>query len=210
MRSGIRPPAATSPLAFVDGLRQLKTAGSGCSLARNWRAVRSHAASHDEARPSPSTDRPSAASSRPVKRPLGGTTAFYAGLRRGELMALDWENIDLSAGTINVTRSYDPKSRCFVSPKSRSGTRRVPIAAVLREHLISHRLRIGRSSGLVFGPDGAQVFSYSAMRDRAARARSATCVCGIHVDQHDDAPCDSFQPLQRIGLHEALTPSPPS
>jgi integrase len=27
-------------------------------------------------------------------------------------------------------------------------------------------------------------------------------VCGHHADEHDDA-CDSFQPLQRIGLHEA-------
>jgi len=130
-------------------------------------------------------------------------TAFYAGLRRGELMALDWENIDLSASTINVTRSYDPRSRCFVSPKSRAGSRRVPIAAVLREHLISHRLRSGRSSGLVFGPDGTQVFSYSAMRDRASRAWASTCLCGHHAEEHDDAACDSFQHLQRIGLHEA-------
>jgi integrase len=139
----------------------------------------------------------------PVEERAVWATAFYAGLRRGELMALDWENIDLSASTINVTRSYDPRSRCFVSPKSRAGSRRVPIAAVLREHLISHRLRSGRSSGLVFGPDGTQVFSYSAMRDRATRAWASTCLCGHHAEEHDDAACDSFQHLQRIGLHEA-------
>jgi integrase len=139
----------------------------------------------------------------PVEEQAVWATAFYAGLRRGELMALAWENIDLNAGTIHVTRSYDPKSRCFVSPKSRAGSRRVPIAALLREHLISHRLRCGRSSGLVFGPDGTQVVSYSAMRDRAARAWGTTCVCGHLADKHDDVPCDAFRPLQRIGLHEA-------
>ena len=136
------------------------------------------------------------------ERPIWAT-AFYAGLRRGELMALDWENVDLATGTIHVVRSYDPKSRCFVSPKSRSGNRRVPIATVLREHLISHRLRSSRSTGLVFGTDGTQVFSYSAMRDRATRAWAATCVCGRHADEHDDDACDPFQPLERIGLHEA-------
>ena len=139
----------------------------------------------------------------PVEERAVWATAFYGGLRRGELMALDWANIDLNAGTIHVTRSYDPKSRCFVSPKSRAGRRRVPIAAVLREHLINHRLRSGRSSGLVFGPDGARVLSYSALRDRASRAWAMTCACGHHADEHPDPTCDSYQPLQRIGLHEA-------
>ena len=55
----------------------------------------------------------------------------------------------------------------------------------------------------MFGPDGAQVLSYSALRDGASRAWAATCACGHHADEHDDAVCDSFQPLQRIGLHEA-------
>ncbi len=34
-------------------------------------------------------------------------TAFYAGLRRGELMALRWEDVDLEAGLIRVERSWD-------------------------------------------------------------------------------------------------------
>src|SRR4029077_12266407 len=38
-------------------------------------------------------------------------TALYAGLRRGELMALRWEDVDLAQGVIHVERSYDEKAR---------------------------------------------------------------------------------------------------
>jgi integrase len=36
-------------------------------------------------------------------RPLWAT-ALYAGLRRGELMALRWEDVDLAGGVIRVER----------------------------------------------------------------------------------------------------------
>src|SRR5262249_16718801 len=44
-------------------------------------------------------------------------TAFYAGLRRGELMALRCEDIDLTAGVIRVERSWDVREG-VVEPKS--------------------------------------------------------------------------------------------
>ena len=62
-------------------------------------------------------------------RPLWAT-AMYAGLRRGELMALRWEDVDLAAGVIRVERSWDPKERAFVTPKSRAGQRTVPLPAI--------------------------------------------------------------------------------
>ena len=76
-------------------------------------------------------------------------TAFYAGLRRGELMALRWEDIDLDDGLIRVERSWDMREG-LIEPKSRAGTRAVPIAGVLREHLAAHALKTGRRSGLAF------------------------------------------------------------
>ena len=97
-------------------------------------------------------------------------TATYAGLRIGELAALRWEDIDLAGGTIRVERAWDHKARQFVEAKSRAGRRRVPIAAVLRDHLLEHKLRTGRSNGLVFGADRETPFSYSGLRARAARA----------------------------------------
>lgn len=43
-------------------------------------------------------------------------TAFYAGLRRGELQALTWTDVDLAHGVIRVERSWDQKEG-LVEPK---------------------------------------------------------------------------------------------
>ena len=94
-------------------------------------------------------------------------TALYAGLRLGELRALDWEHVDLAAGTIRVERSFDPKAG-FVEPKSRAGRRRVPVPSVLREALIEHKLLVGRDTGLVFGRSADSPFSPSTVNVRAA------------------------------------------
>jgi integrase len=77
--------------------------------------------------------------------------ALYAGLRRGELLALRWEDVDLPVGTINVVRSWDMVEGP-VKPKSAKGSRKVPIASGLRALLVEHRLRTG-GHGFVFGSD---------------------------------------------------------
>ena len=79
--------------------------------------------------------------------------AFYAGLRSGEIMALQWEKVDLAKGLIRVERSYDPKEGVYTEPKSEAGKRTVPIPAALRDYLIEHKLRSGASTGLVFERD---------------------------------------------------------
>ncbi len=63
-------------------------------------------------------------------------TALYAGLRAGELQALQWTDIDLNANLIHVTRNWD-RQHGFIAPKSRSGTRRVPITPTLRRELLA-------------------------------------------------------------------------
>jgi integrase len=73
-------------------------------------------------------------------------TAFYAGLRLGELRALRWQDIDLAAGVIRVERSWDPVAG-VIAPKSRAVVRTVPIPAVLREYLAAHALKTGRRFG---------------------------------------------------------------
>ncbi len=95
-------------------------------------------------------------------------TAMYAGPRRGELMALRWEDVDLASGLIRVERAYDPKEHEFIEAKSQAGRRRVPIAAVLRDELVSHKLRTGgEADALAFGRPDGRPFSYSGTRSRA-------------------------------------------
>jgi integrase len=96
-------------------------------------------------------------------------TAMYAGLRRGELLALRWEDVDLKAGLIHVERSWDAKEG-VVSPKSRAARRTVPVAAVLRDYLVEHKLRSGRRVGLAFGTGYTQPFTPSNVRKRANAA----------------------------------------
>jgi integrase len=96
-------------------------------------------------------------------------TAFYAGLRLGELRALDWQNIDFEHGLIHVEHAWDPKAG-LIEPKSRSGKRRVPLTSTLRGHLLAHRLRQGRAGeGLVFGETLTRPFHPGAV---VARART--------------------------------------
>jgi len=112
-------------------------------------------------------------------------TAMYAGLRRGELLALRWEDVDLAAGVIHVERSWDAKEG-VVGPKSRAGWRTVPIPAVLRDYLVEHKLRSGRHVGLVFGTSYAQPFTPSNVRKRAnaAWARAGLEPIGLHECRH--------------------------
>lgn len=78
-------------------------------------------------------------------------SALYAGLRRGELRGLRWQDIDFEAGLIRVERSWDDKEGP-IAPKSRAGRRRVPLAKPLRAYLAAHRLRSsGDEAELVFG-----------------------------------------------------------
>jgi integrase len=112
-------------------------------------------------------------------------TALYAGLRRGELLALRWEDVNLAAGVIRVERAWDAKEG-IVAPKSRAAVRTVPIAAVLRDYLVEHKLRSGRRVGLAFGTNYAQPFTPSNVRKRANATwlRAGLEPIGLHECRH--------------------------
>jgi integrase len=75
----------------------------------------------------------------PSERALWAT-ALYAGLRRGELIGLRRQDIDLANGVIRVERGWDMVEDEAVAPKSRQGKRRVPIHTILRDYLDQHLL----------------------------------------------------------------------
>ncbi len=63
---------------------------------------------------------------------------LYCGLRKGELLALTWKDVDLEQGFISVSKSVEiitnqPKIK---SPKSKAGTRKVPIPTLLHDVLV--------------------------------------------------------------------------
>ena len=101
-------------------------------------------------------------------------TAFYAGLRRGELRALRWRHVDLAGGSIHVQESVSCDTRVPGPVKSAASRRRVPIIAALRDQLVEHRMRTAEPEPdvFVFGEDG-KPFTPATLRRRAARAWKA-------------------------------------
>lgn len=94
-------------------------------------------------------------------------TAMYAGLRRGELQALRWEDVDLDRRVIHVRRGWDVKEG-EITPKSAVGRRMVPIPNTLHEHL-SRQWVAGGSGRYVFG-DGDRPFAPRTIDERAFTA----------------------------------------
>ena len=113
-------------------------------------------------------------------------TALYAGLRRGELMALRWEDVDLAAGVIRVERSYDDKGRVEIEPKSRAGRRTVPIVGALRDILVDRKAGHDGDTGLVFGTSTEKPFQPSNVwrRARTAWKRAELEPLGLHEARH--------------------------
>ncbi|MGZ4380862.1 MAG: tyrosine-type recombinase/integrase [Gaiellaceae bacterium] len=80
-------------------------------------------------------------------------TALYAGLRRGELQALRWDDVDLAKGVIRVELAWDVREG-EIEPKSHAGRRTVPIAAALRDYLVEHKQQASGNDRIFARPDG--------------------------------------------------------
>jgi integrase len=102
-------------------------------------------------------------------------TAAMTGMRRGELLALRWRDVDADAGVVRVRRTYTRGT--FGTPKTRRSSRAVPLAERVREELQRHRGRSGSSGDydLVFAhPVTGRVLDPSRVRKRfQAAARRA-------------------------------------
>ena len=122
-------------------------------------------------------------------------TAFYAGLRRGELQALQFDDIDLATGIIHVHRAWDEVAG-MIEPKSAKGVRTVPIIAILRDYLDQRKANTGRSgSQFVFGSKPDRPFVPRQVRDHANKAWGAENAKRAKKKQKLD-------PLVPIMLHE--------
>jgi integrase len=117
-------------------------------------------------------------------------TAMYAGLRRGELMALRVNRIDLDANVIRVEFGWDAKAGEI--PTKNGKPRIVPIPTPLRELLLPHLLRTGRrDDDLVFGSTATEPFNPKDLTKRADAAwtelrRITLHECRAHVRQLHD------------------------
>jgi integrase len=112
-------------------------------------------------------------------------TAFYAGLRQGEIRALMADRVDVLGKRIHVQHSWDPKQG-LVAPKSKSGRRAVPIPDILEDYLVRHLEARSVNSGFVFGEAVGRPFRPGVVRRRALAAWKAHGLdpIGFHEARH--------------------------
>lgn len=97
---------------------------------------------------------------RPDERALVGLLCFAA-LRPGEAFGLDWASVDMTAGCLSVSRTWDGKA--FNPPKTRSGVRTISLDPWLLAELSAHRERTG-GAGLVFANAAGKPLNTSNLR----------------------------------------------
>jgi integrase len=129
----------------------------------------------------------------PVAEQALWATAFYAGLRRGEVRAL--RTADVNETCIHVEYGWDDVEG-QQAPKSLAGRRDVPLTDTLRVFLDAHLKRTGRTGNdLVFGRTPLEPFT---SRHVAKRADEAWAVAAIGNFLTRQGPV-----LDRVTLHEA-------
>lgn len=60
---------------------------------------------------------------------------LYTGCRRNELLALQWNDIDLVQDTISINKSYDRLAKTYAPTKTKSGIRVIPLLKPLKDVL---------------------------------------------------------------------------
>lgn len=175
--------------AFADELLALMSPGSASNILNPLQAYYRRAVHREElnANPTEGIDLPPKGSKRPrrIVSPKGAAallaalpseerpiwaTAFYAGLRRGELQALRCMDVDLRADLIHVRKGWD-QVEGEIEPKSPSVKRAIPILSVLRGYLVEQAERTDRTGrDRFFGRSAQEVFYASTVDGRAKRA----------------------------------------
>lgn len=118
--------------------------------------------------------------------------AGWAGLRRGEIRALRVADLDLEANLLRVSRSWDDREGA-VAPKSRRGSRAVPVAPQLRALLLAHIARTGRrGDDLLCGRTRSEPFTPTHVAKTTGKA---------WAQENERRAQGREEPLPIVGLH---------
>lgn len=107
--------------------------------------------------------------------------ALMTGLRKGELLALQWKDIDFERNEIRVTKSVYHQNNApkIKTPKTEAGIRPVILLSSLRDKLISIK---GNPEDYIFSEDGGKTPYTKGEYERAMKAYKAAT--GITTTAH--------------------------
>ena len=88
---------------------------------------------------------------------------LFAGLRRGEALALQWEDIDMDNNVIHVTKAvhFEGNTAVLSTTKTEAGIRDVPLLPQLKDALRAYK---GRTGAVCLGATGTPVTTEAAFR----------------------------------------------
>src|SRR5438132_11999739 len=72
-------------------------------------------------------------------------TALFTGLRLGELLGLQWQDIDLQEGVLHIRRQHTRLGE-YAPPKTKAAIRRIPLSDEITSELAALKLRSRYSS----------------------------------------------------------------
>jgi integrase len=145
--------------------------------------------------------------------------SVFTGMRRGEILALHWGNVDLAGKVIRVRESLEQTKAGlrFKPPKSKAGVRDITLPAIVvetlqaqRKRLLEHRLALGQGKlsdkDLVFPawdgtPQSPKVFSvtWSRLCKTLGLTVSFHGLRHTHASQLIDAGVDVVTIARRLG-----------
>jgi integrase len=105
--------------------------------------------------------------------------AVHTGMRQGELLGLKWQDVDLKAGTIQVTRTLTRSGTSLLlgEPKTAKGRRKIKLTTKATAALRVHRKRqlegsvqrvgLWKDQGLVFASESGTLINPTNLRMRS-------------------------------------------
>jgi integrase len=131
--------------------------------------------------------------------------ALLTGLRKGEILALQWQDIDFKDMTISVTKSVEHigKKPNVKEPKTESGVRLVPLLSILADRLTPH---VSKPTDYLFSDDGGKTPLYEHRYTRLYKdyQRDVGITCTAHQLRHSYATIAVEQDVSPKDLQNAL------
>lgn len=111
------------------------------------------------------------------------TTAVMTGMRRGELLGLQWDDIDYRASVIRIRRSI--ANGQVQLPKTDKSRRAIQVGPTLLQALRAHKLRAGGRSSFVFTTKGGTLIDPDNLVKRVFEPTLRAAGIERHIRFHD-------------------------